>query len=237
MKSIEIKGLIREVTGKTSTNSVRKDGNVPCVLYGGNEVIHFTATEIGFKDLVYTAAALTVVLDFGDKKKNAILQDIQFHPVSDKILHADFYELHDDKPVTMDIPVELSGSSPGVLNSGGILTRNKRKLRVKALPGNLPDSLNVNISELELGDKFYTSELENDDYELLHPDNTVVCQVRTSRASMALPEDEEGVEGEEGAEGTEGAEGAEGQAAEGQAAESADAKSGAPKEESQDSKE
>ena len=232
MKSIEIKGLIRETTGKTSTNSVRKDGNVPCVLYGGNEVIHFTATEIGFKDLVYTAAALTVVLDFGDKKKNAILQDIQFHPVSDKILHADFYELHDDKPVTMDIPVELSGSAPGVLNSGGILTRNKRKLRVKALPGNLPDSLNVNISELELGDKFYTSELENDDYELLHPDNTVVCQVRTSRASMALPEDEEGVEGEEGAEGTEGAEGAEGNAAE-----SADAKSGAPKEESQDSKE
>ena len=235
MKSIEIKGLIRETTGKTSTNSVRKDGNVPCVLYGGDEILHFTASEIGFKDLVYTAAAHTVVLNIGNKKKNAILQDIQFHPVSDKILHADFYELHDDKPVTMDIPVELSGSAPGVLNSGGILTRNKRKLRVKALPGNLPDSLNVDISELELGDKFYTSELESDDYELLHPDNTVVCQVRTSRASMALPEDDEGVEGEEGVEGVEGAEGAEG--AEGKAAESADGKSEAPKEESQDSKE
>ncbi len=232
MKSIEIKGLIREATGKTSTNSVRKHGNVPCVLYGGDEIIHFTASEIGFKDLVYTAAAHTVILDLGDKKKNAILQDIQFHPVSDKILHADFYELHDDKPVTMDIPVELSGSAPGVLNSGGILTRNKRKLRVKALPGNLPDSLNVDISELELGDKFYTSELESDDYELLHPDNTVVCQVRTSRASMSLPEDDEGVEGEEGVEVAEGAEGAEGKAAE-----SADGKSEAPKEESQDSKE
>ena len=221
MKSIEINGILRESTGKTSTISVRKNGGVPCVLYGGNEIIHFTAKEAGFKDLVYTAAAHTVLLNFGDKKKNAILQDIQFHPVSDKILHADFYELHDDKPVTMDIPVELSGSAPGVLNSGGILTRNKRKLRVKALPGNLPDSLNVDISELELGDKFYTSELENDDYELLHPDNTVVCQVRTSRASMALPEDEEGVEGEEGAENTEGTE----------------VKSEAPKEESQDSKE
>ena len=232
MKSIEIKGLIRETTGKTSTNSVRKDGNVPCVLYGGDEILHFTASEIGFKDLVYTASAYTVVLNIGDKKKSAILQDIQFHPVSDKILHADFYELHDDKPVTMDIPVELSGSAPGVLNSGGILTRNKRKLRVKALPGNLPDSLNVDISELELGDKFYTSELESDDYELLHPDNTVVCQVRTSRASMALPEDEEGVEGEEGLEGAEGAE-----SADGKAAESADGKSEAPKEESQDSKE
>tara|TARA_S200000501_G_C20645618_1_gene665123 strand:- start:21 stop:704 length:684 start_codon:yes stop_codon:yes gene_type:complete len=227
MKSIEINGILRESTGKTSTISVRKNGGVPCVLYGGNEIIHFTAKEVGFKDLVYTAAAHTVLLNFGDKKKNAILQDIQFHPVSDKILHADFYELHDDKPVTMDIPVELSGSAPGVLNSGGILTRNKRKLRVKALPGNLPDSLNVDISELELGDKFYTSELENDDYELLHPDNTVVCQVRTSRASMALPEDEEGVEGEEGAEDTEGAENTEG----------TEVKSEAPKEESQDSKE
>ena len=206
MKSIEIKSKIREATGKTSTNSVRKDGNVPCVLYGGDEVFHFTATEIGFKDLVYTAAAHTVVLDFGDKKKNAILQDIQFHPVSDKILHADFYELFDDKPVTMDIPVELSGSAPGVQNSGGILTRNKRKLRVKALPGNLPDSLNVDISKLELGDKFYTSELEDENFELLHPENTVVCQVRTSRASMALPEDGETEDGEENLEGaTEGA--------------------------------
>ncbi len=232
MKSIEIKSSVREVTGKKSTNSARKDGNVPCVLYGGDEIIHFTATQIGFKDLVYTAAAHTVVLDFGDKKKNAILQDIQFHPVSDRILHADFYELFDDKAVTMDIPVELIGSAPGVLNSGGILTRNKRKLRVKALPGNLPDSLNVDISKLELGDKFYTSELRSDDYELLHPDNTVVCQVRTSRASMALPEDEEGVEGEESVEGAEGSEGAESKATEG-----ADAKSESPKEESQDSKE
>ena len=227
MKSIEINGILRESTGKTSTISVRKNGGVPCVLYGGNEIVHFTAKEVGFKDLVYTAAAHTVLLNFGDKKKNAILQDIQFHPVSDKILHADFYELHDDRPVTMDIPVELSGSAPGVLNSGGILTRNKRKLKVKALPGNLPDSLNVDISELELGDKFYTSELESDNYELLHPDNTVVCQVRTSRASMSLPEDEEGVEGEEGAEGAESTEGAE----------SIEGKSEAPEEESQDSKE
>ena len=210
MKSIEIKSLIREVTGKKSTNSVRKDGNVPCVLYGGDNVLHFTASELGFKDLVYTASAHTVVLDFGDKKKNAILQDIQFHPVTDKIIHADFYELFDDKPVTMDIPVELSGSAPGVQNSGGILTRNKRKLRIKALPGNLPDSLNVDISKLELGDKLYTSQLEDEKFELLHPENTVICQVRTSRASMALPEDEEVAEGEEGEAGPEGAEGTEG---------------------------
>ena len=121
MKSIEIKSKNRENTGKSNTNLLRREGNVPCVLYGGNEVVHFSATQIGFKDLVYTAAAHTVVLNFGDKKVNAILQDIQFHPVTDKILHADFYELFDDKPVTMEIPVILSGSAPGVINSGGVL--------------------------------------------------------------------------------------------------------------------
>jgi len=203
MKSIEIKSTIRENTGKTSTISLRKEDNVPCVLYGGKEVLHFFATEISFKNLVYTAAAHTVVLDFGDKKVNAILQDIQFHPVSDKILHADFYELHDDKPITMEIPVILSGTSPGVLNSGGVLRRNKRKLKVKAIPAKLPDSIDVDISSLELGDKYYTSQVESEDFEILHSDNTVICQVRTSRASMASAEVAEDAEVSEDAESPE----------------------------------
>jgi len=203
MKSIEIKSTIRENTGKTSTISLRKEDNVPCVLYGGKEVMHFFATEISFKNLVYTAAAHTVVLDFGDKKVNAILQDIQFHPVSDKILHADFYELHDDKPITMEIPVILSGTAPGVLNSGGVLRRNKRKLKVKAIPAKLPDSIDVDISSLELGDKYYTSQVESEDFEILHSDNTVICQVRTSRASMASAEVAEDAEVSEDAESPE----------------------------------
>jgi len=203
MKSIEIKSTIRENTGKTSTISLRKEDNVPCVLYGGKEVLHFFATEISFKNLVYTAAAHTVVLDFGDKKVNAILQVIQFHPVSDKILHADFYELHDDKPITMEIPVILSGTAPGVLNSGGVLRRNKRKLKVKAIPAKLPDSIDVDISSLELGDKYYTSQVESEDFEILHSDNTVICQVRTSRASMASAEVAEDAEVSEDAESPE----------------------------------
>jgi len=203
MKSIEIKSTIRENTGKTSTISLRKEDNVPCVLYGGKEVLHFFATEISFKNLVYTAAAHTVVLDFGDKKVNAILQDIQFHPVSDKILHADFYELNDDKPITMEIPVILSGTAPGVLNSGGVLRRNKRKLKVKAIPAKLPDSIDVDISSLELGDKYYTSQVESEDFEILHSDNTVICQVRTSRASMASAEVAEDAEVSEDAESPE----------------------------------
>ena len=216
MKSIEIKSSKREKIGKGDSKSLRKNGSVPCVLYGGKETIHFSATEISFKNLVYTAAAHTVSLDFGDKKINAILQDIQFHPVSDRIIHADFYEIHEDKDITMDIPVIISGSAPGVLNDGGMLSRNKRKIRIKAIPSNLPDSIDIDISSMELGDKVTMADIQSDKYEILHPENTVVCQVRTSRASMIIEEPvlevegEEGVEGAEGAEGVEGAEGAEG---------------------------
>jgi len=213
MKSIEIKSSKREKIGKVDSKSLRKNGSVPCVLYGGKDTIHFSASEISFKDLVYTAFAHTVNLDFGDKKINAILQDIQFHPVSDKIIHADFYEIHKDKDITMDIPVIISGSAPGVLNDGGMLSRNKRKIRIKAIPSNLPDSIDIDISSMELGDKVTMADIQSDKYEILHPENTVVCQVRTSRASMIIEEpvlETEGEEGEEGVEGAEGAEGAEG---------------------------
>ena len=115
---------------------------------------------------------------------NAILQDIQFHPLNDKILHIDFYQIYDDKEISMDIPVKVEGAAPGVLNSGGVLSRNKRKLRIKALPKNLPDFLTADVSKLELGNKLITSDLKNELFEILHPDNTVVCQVRTSRASL-----------------------------------------------------
>jgi len=223
MKSIEIKSSKRETTGKSSTNLLRKEGNVPCVLYGGDEVIHFSASELGFKNLVYTSAAHTVVLDFGNKKVNAILQDIQFHPVTDKIIHADFYELHDDKAVTMEIPVIISGSAPGVMNSGGVLSRNKRKLKVKALPAKLPDSIDIDISSMELGHKFYTSQIKTEDFELLHPDNTVICQVRTSRASMSLADaTDDSSEGEEVSEEAEA-----GTSAESQESKSEESKEGA----------
>ena len=106
------------------------------------------------------------------------------HPLTDKILHIDFYQIFDDKEVSMDIPVKIEGAAPGVLNSGGVLSRNRRKLRIKALPKNLPDFLTADVSKLELGNKLYTSELKNELFTILHPDNTVVCQVRTSRASL-----------------------------------------------------
>jgi large subunit ribosomal protein L25 len=199
MKSITIKGSKRESVGKVATKALRNADKVPCVLYGGENPLHFSANELDFSKLVYTPSAHTVVLDIeGDQKINAILQDIQFHPVSDKILHVDFYQLFDDKEVSMDIPVTIEGSAPGVMLEGGTLVVSKRKLKVKALPNNLPDFITVDISELRLGGKISVIDLEADAFTILHPDNTVVCKVRTSRASMVIEDDV--VEGEESTE-------------------------------------
>jgi len=184
MKSITIKGSERESVGKVATKALRNAGAVPCVLYGGDQPVHFSADEKAFKGLVYTPNAHTVEIDLeGGKKFNAILQDIQVHPVSDKILHIDFFQLHDDKEITMEVPVKVTGVSPGVL-LGGVLRLNTRRLKVKALPKNLPDFVEANISELEMGNKLYVTKLVSDNYKLLHPENTVVAQVRISRAAM-----------------------------------------------------
>ena len=191
MKSITINGSKRESVGKVATKALRNAGRVPCVLYGGGEPLHFSAQELDFSKLVYTPNAHTVVINLDGENIAAILQDIQFHPLTDKIIHVDFYRLFDYKEVSMNIPVKVEGAAPGVLNSGGVLVLNKRKLRVKALPKNLPDVIVANISNLKLGNKLYTAELQTEDFTIVHPDNTVVCQVRTSRASIQEEEEEE----------------------------------------------
>lgn len=183
MKSITIKGSERESVGKSATKALRNAGMVPCVLYGGNQPVHFSAEDLAFKNLVYTPNAHTVVIDLGGKTYDAVLQDIQFHPVSDKILHIDFYQLSADKEITMEVPVKVVGTSRGVLN-GGVLRLNQRKLKVRALPANLPDFVEADITELDMGSKLYITKLATDKYKLLHPDNTVVAQVRISRAAM-----------------------------------------------------
>ena len=190
MKSITIKGSKRESVGKVATKALRNAGMVPCVIYGGDNPVHFSAEEKAFKKLVYTPNVYTASLDVDGQKIHAILQDIQFHPVSDKILHVDFYQLSDDKEVTMNIPVKLTGTSPGVLN-GGSLRFTNRKLRIKAMPANLPDFVTADISELKIGSKLLVTSLFNDDYTFMHPDNTVVVQVRTSRNATEDEETEE----------------------------------------------
>ena len=198
MKSITINGSQRESVGKKATKALRNAGQVPCVLYGGDQNVHFSAPELAFSKLVYTPNAHTVViaLDNGETF-DAVLQDIQFHPVTDRIWHVDFYRLFEDKEIAMDIPVHIIGTSKGVLN-GGVLRRNKRKLRVKALPKNLPDFLEADITPLKIGNKLYVGALAGEDYTLLHDDNTVVVQIKTART--AIIDDDDDDEDEEGTE-------------------------------------
>lgn len=191
MKSITIKGSQRESVGKKATKALRNAGKVPCVLYGGDKPVHFSADEKSFKPLVYTPDVFTATIELDGVTYNAVLQDIQFHPVHDSILHVDFYQLFEDKSVTMDIPVRLVGASKGVM-VGGALRHNLRKLKVKALPANLPDFIEADITELEIGNKLYVTELKNDKYTFLHPDNTVVAQVRMSRNAAKAASEAEG---------------------------------------------
>lgn len=196
MKSLTINASQRESVGKKATKALRNAGQVPCVIYGGDTIVHFAAPEIAFKNLVYTPDVHTVVIALDNGTKiNAILQDIQFHPVTDKILHIDFVEIFDDKPITMEVPFQTTGNARGVL-AGGVLRFNLRRIKVKGLASKLPDVIEGDISNLRIGNKLLVTSLASEDYTILHPDNTVVCMVKTSRTAIA-DDDEEETEGGE----------------------------------------
>lgn len=190
MKSVSIHGSKRESVGKKVTKALRNAGLVPCVVYGGDKPLHFSAPELAFRELVYTPDAHTVKIEIDGVTVLAILQDIQFHPVTDRILHIDFYQIFEGKEVTMNIPVHFTGNSRGVMN-GGVLRKTNRVLRVKALPKDLPDFLVADISNLKIGSKLYIGALPQENLTLMHPDNTVVCQVRTSRTAILDDDDDE----------------------------------------------
>jgi large subunit ribosomal protein L25 len=202
MKSITIQGTKRESVGKKSTKALRDAELVPCVVYGGVEPLNFSAEERAFKGLVYTPEAHTVSIEVDGQTIPAVLQDIQFHPITDKILHADFYQLSDDKPVVMEVPVRITGRSKGVV-AGGVLRQSFRKLKVKAIPANLPDEIVVDITSLKIGNKLYIGGIKAEGYSFMHPDNAVVVAVKMSRNAMkgavVEDDDEEEVATEEGA--------------------------------------
>jgi large subunit ribosomal protein L25 len=208
MKTLAISAKLRNGTGKTDSKALRNQGNVPCVLYGGEKQVCFYAHENDFRSLVYTSDVFIVELDIEGEKFRVVMQDLQFHPVTDKLLHLDFLQIFDDKEVTMTIPVHLEGMAIGIRN-GGVLSFRRRKIITRAIPGNLPDYIEINIADLDIGNSVFIKDLRVDEYTFLAPDNAVVVGVRTARELIIEEEleEEEGVEGEEGAEGeaTEGA--------------------------------
>ena len=194
MKSLAISVIEREKVGKSNTRSLRNQGKVPCVLYGGEKQVCFYAHENEFRNLVNTPDVYVVELDISGKKSRAIMKDIQFHPVTDRILHIDFLEVFEDKEVTLSIPVILNGLAIGVRNGGNLMFR-RRKIVTRGIIDNFPDAIELDIEHLKIGQFIYIKDLDQDGCEFLAPDNAVVVGVKTARAAiedeLAAAEEEE----------------------------------------------
>jgi large subunit ribosomal protein L25 len=184
MKTFELKGEIRDDFGKKAARAYRSEGLIPCVAYGGHdeENLNFVVKNSDVRNLVYTPEVFLVDLDLGKTKFQAIVKDVQFHPVKDTILHIDFLHVFEKTAVVIEIPVRLEGLAEGV-RAGGKLSLDARKLKVKALPSKLPELLVVNVEKLELGKSIQVSDLKFDDLEILNARNAVVCRVQLTRAA------------------------------------------------------
>lgn len=206
MKSVEIKASLREDAGsKSQLNNLRKQGQVPAVIYGGKENLNFSVDEVEFSKVINTSDVHLVVLKFEDKTINSVVRDVQFHPVTDAPIHIDFMEVFEDKPIVVGVPVKLVGKSIGVLN-GGKRREKLRKLIVKALPKDVPSEIEVDITKLRIGFGIKVEEVQVDNVEFMDHPKAVIVAVKTSRLAVAdeeLEEDEEGEEGDAAAEGSE----------------------------------
>jgi large subunit ribosomal protein L25 len=188
MKTIVIDGTFRKELGKKSSKELRKANNVPCVIYGGKENIHFYTHENNFKNLIYTPDAHLVNLKIEGKEFNAVLKDIQFHPVSDRIIHVDFTEVATNKPVTINVPIRVSGDSVGI-KAGGKLRIRRRSLLVKGFANDIPEFLPIDITEVKIHQSIKVGELSFDKIELLDPKKSMVLAVATSRVAQKTPEE------------------------------------------------
>jgi len=203
MKTVSMSGSFRENVGKKDAKKMRKAGLVPSVIYGGKEQYHIAIPVKDFKDLVFSPDIAFVKIEVEGKEYNAILQDIQYHPVTDNILHADFLELVDGKHIVMGVPVKTTGTSPGIL-AGGKLQTKLRKLKVKALPADIPETITLDISNLNIGNSIKVKEIEVENAKLLDAPNAVVVAVKVTRAAMSASMTDAVEEGEsEGEEATE----------------------------------
>lgn len=193
MKTFELKGEVRNDFGKKASRSYRREGFIPCVVYGGHdeENLNFVVKQGDVRNLIYTPEVFLVNLDLGKNKMMAMVKELQFHPVREDVLHIDFLHVFEDKPVVIEIPVRLKGLAAGV-RSGGKLSLDTRKLRVKALPANLPENLEVDVTKLELGKSIQVGDLSFEGLEILNAKNAVVCRVQLTRAARGAAAKAEG---------------------------------------------
>tara|TARA_B100000989_G_scaffold8398_1_gene5778 strand:- start:4001 stop:4672 length:672 start_codon:yes stop_codon:yes gene_type:complete len=211
MKTASLSGSLRESVGKKDADALRANNQIPGVLYGGAEQIHFSVSENQINKVVFNPDVFKIDLDIAGKKVECIIQDIQFHPVTDRVTHLDFLEILPGKPVKMDIPLRTTGQAVGVLN-GGRLEVNYRRIPVRGIADALPESLSVDISDLDIGDNARVRDLTVDGLEILLSESALLVACKRTRAAMSAESDLEGEEGEggEGGEGSSGGEGGEG---------------------------
>ena len=184
MKSVQLSGSLRANVGKVNAKAVREKGNVPCVIYGGKEQIHFEADIRAFKPVIFTPNAHIVEIDLDGKVYKTVLQEAQYHKVNDKLIHADFLEIQDGKPVTANIPVVITGQSDGV-KKGGKLVLKMRKLKARGIADKLPDTIEIDITKLDIGDSISVGDITVKDTTLLNAKNVSVVSVTTTRAVAA----------------------------------------------------
>ncbi len=193
MKSFTITGSKRDALGKKQAKKLRAQGMVPGVLYGNDEVIHLKVAFNDLRKLIYTPYVYLIDLELDGEKHKAIIQDMQWHPVEEEVLHVDFLKIEDDKPVKINLPIVINGMAKGI-KAGGKLKTNMRKLKVKALPKDLPDTIEIDVTPLGIGDSYKVEQLDREKLEFLDNKSNLIVGVISSRAAlagMALPEDEE----------------------------------------------
>ncbi|MBU3928705.1 MAG: 50S ribosomal protein L25/general stress protein Ctc [Bacteroidetes bacterium] len=192
MKKVSLSGSLRENVGKKDAKKERRNGNVPCVLYGGKEQVHFSVDAFNFGKIVFTPETFLVELNIDGKVHQALLQDVQYHPVSDSALHADFLEVVEGKTIVSALPVKIVGNSPGVI-AGGKLQQKIRKLKVKGLIENLPEEIKVDISTLKIGDSIKVKAVQPENIQLLDTPNSVVVMVKAGRGAAVVAAEDEAV--------------------------------------------
>ncbi len=183
MKTFDLKGTARQALSKKQAANMRKEEFVPCTIYGNGENVLFTVEKAALKSLLYTPNAYLVNIDIEGKKETGVMRELQFHPVSDEVLHIDFYRVDAAKPIAIDIPITLKGSSEGV-KQGGKLQQTIRKIKISALPKDLPDTLEVDITELGLGKSIFVGDVSFPNVNILTPKTTVICAVKMTRAAI-----------------------------------------------------